>query len=128
MADLEVTIKTSYNTALSKNVWHGINSKSKKKIYSNPKTQAEIDAIAWELKSVKAQSLDWDSKRKIRVDVYVYRPNMDADIQNFINPICDGVKDGINVDDNVYVGSWDWELVDKGEERIIITVSQRQSV
>ncbi len=121
---IRVTIETKYNANLSKNSWHGVNTKSKKKIYSNPKTQSEIDAIAWELKSQKAQLLGWDKDRKIYVDVMVYRPDMKADVQNFLNPICDGVKYGINIDDNVYAGSWDWQLVKKGEERIVIDVWQ----
>lgn len=117
-------IETKYSTALSKNVWHGINPMSKKKIYSNSKTQVEIDAISWELKQVRAQDLDWDSERKIKVNIMIYRSNLKADPQNFVDTICDGVKYGINVDDNVYAGSWDWELVQKGDERIIIAVSQ----
>lgn len=121
---LSVTIETAYNSALSKNVWHGVNTKSKKKIYSNPKTQAEIDAISWELKRVRAQDLDWDDQRKIRVDIMIYRSNLKLDPQNVVDTICDGVKAGINVDDNIYSGSWDWELVKKGKERIVITISQ----
>lgn len=124
--NLSVTIETKYSTFLSKNLWHGVNTKSKKKIYSNPKTQAEIDAISWELKRVRAQDLAWDGKRKIRVDIMIYRPNLKLDPQNTVDTICDGVKMGIDVDDNVYSGSWDWELVKKGEERIVITVSQEK--
>lgn len=60
---------------------------------------------------------------KIYVDIMVYRPDMRTDPVNFVDMICDAVKRGIGIDDNIYAGKWDWELVDPPGE-IVITVRQ----
>ncbi len=113
---MKASITIPYNTVLSKNVmWRH----AKGRTYLNPATKAEIDAIAWELKGGA-----W-RKSKLFVDIMIYRPDMRSDPVNFLDAIIDGIKVATGVDDNLYSGSWDWEL-DKENPRITITISQEE--
>ena len=114
------TIIIPYNVKLSKNVmWKHIRGGG---VYLNPDTKAEIEAIAWELKS---RGGDWQ-KRKLYVHIMVYRPDMRLDPVNVLDAIIDGVKVATGIDDRYYSGSWDWELVNEKDKRIEITISQEE--
>ncbi len=63
---------------------------------------------------------------KIWIHIMVYKPDMRLDAINVLGMICDGIKRGIKVDDNVFSAVVDWELVAKGSERIEIRVEQEQ--
>ena len=65
---------------------------------------------------------------KTWVKIMVFRPDLRADPVNFLDMIVDGIKVGIGIDDNLYSGLWDWELVDEKEKRIEITVEQEEEV
>lgn len=113
---MQVSITIPYISCLSKNqMWK----KDKNgKIYLNPATAAEMDAIAMQL-----PSYDWQPKVKVHVEIMVYRPNFYMDPPNFVDTIVDAVKVGIGVDDRYFAGKWDYEL-DKLNPRIEITVRQ----
>ena len=111
-------ITIPYNIALSKNAMHGLGGG---KLYLNPETKAEMDAIAYLIRPPFYGYTFTDAK--IYVRIMVYRPDMRGDAQNFVDAICDGIKVGIGRDDNVFAVSVDWEL-DPDNPRIEIEVEQ----
>ena len=65
----------------------------------------------------------FDPKRKVSVDLVVFKPNGRSDSQNFLKGCLDSVARAIKVNDSMFEGSWRWEI-DKDDPRIKIFVSQ----
>lgn len=68
----------------------------------------------------------WDLENKrVVVDFTFYRSPKQSrtDTQNFLEPLCDGIKYALRIDDVFYVGSWDWVLTEK-EPKFVVRVSQ----
>lgn len=64
---------------------------------------------------------------KVWIDIFVEKPNHRGDATNFVDMICDAVKDAIGVDDRWYaLRRLDWAIVKK-DPRIIVGVGQEIS-
>lgn len=61
---------------------------------------------------------------KVWIDIFVEKPSHRGDATNFIDLICDAVKDAIGVDDRWYsIRRLDWSIVKK-DPRLIVGVGQ----
>lgn len=61
-------------------------------------------------------------KTKTRVTIFVHRPDLRGDTQNFVKGILDAVAGAIGVDDRYFAHSVDWEMSKKGT--IVVEVTQ----
>ena len=121
---MKATVEWQYSAALSKNKLYN---QGDQKLGPTAAASVEMNAITWLLRGeVNQHGLKFtaDEDNRIQVTIKVYRPTKHADAQNFETAICDAIKLGIHVDDNMYdvktVG-----LLDKGKPRFEITVEQR---
>ncbi|MED3732536.1 hypothetical protein [Geobacillus stearothermophilus] len=63
---------------------------------------------------------------KVWIDIFIQKPNHRFDAINFIDFICDAIKEAINVDDRWFcIRRVDWEIV-KDDPKIFIGISQAQ--
>lgn len=141
---MRIEIRHAYDSKLSKNEQHAFIPVGKKNpwdglpgVPAEPQKQrmvvnkasavalmAGIEKVArGECTRVRQKTGEEFERHKIYVDIMVYRPDMRTDPVNFVDMICDAVKRGIGIDDNIYAGSWDWELVE-GKGEIVIVVRQ----
>ena len=135
---MRIEFEFPYDTRLSKNVWHVITGASGNKWDAfvdepAPKGRAVINApVATKLMGdVQLMARGQVNKYELEfkpiktwVHIKVFKPDMKLDPCNVIGMIVDGIKRGIGIDDNLYAGSWDWELVTDESERIEIVVEQ----
>lgn len=143
MAKIQISFEFPYDIKLSKNEWHVFTGATKNQWDGLPGVPVEkrrsavvntatatalmggVERLARGQCVLLKRNHDREFEpRKIWVRVMVYRPDMRGDPVNFLGMLCDGIKRGIRVDDNVFSGSWDWELVTDGSERIEIIVEQ----
>ena len=99
-----------YNPNLSKNKRYAFyKSKHKNKDHLNAQ-----NIVKWEY--IKAAKFFPEPKKgKFWVGYTWYRKTMRGDVINFLNPICDAIKECLSFDDNYFCVSFiDWEL-DKNE-------------
>lgn len=88
----------------------------------NPKYVMAKSLVAWELRRQLSKTKETFEKRKIWVKILVVKANLRGDGHNLIEGVCDAIKTEIKIDDNVYSGSWDWDL--GKDEKLIIEISQ----
>ena len=88
------------------------------KAYRDLKSQMVIVA-AFSLARAKAKF----KKSRVNVHIFVYRPDMRSDCQNYIKPIFDAVSEAIGIDDRWFGGSLDWSI-NKANPRFSIEVVQ----
>jgi hypothetical protein len=81
---------------------------------------AAQNIIAYKVKSAML-NMPMPKKEKIKIDIFVSKPNMRSDPANYIDGALDAIKKVIGVDDNYYCGSWDW-TVDKLNNYIKIKI------
>lgn len=137
---LKIAFEFPYDVRLSKNEWHvytgrqkgnpwdafvGEEVKGGSPVANNPIATKLMGDITRMARGACVEGKVVFNPGKVWVHVMVYRPDFMADPVNFIGMIVDGIKRGIGVDDNVYSGSWDWE-VDKLKPRIEIRVEQTE--
>lgn len=105
---MKIKFKHPYDINFSKNSWHSVSGQGK--IYTNTPTQRLMDGISMlTLGECNRQRIRFKPK-KTWVRIMVYRPDMLADPINFLDVICDGIKVGLGIDDNLFAATVDWEL------------------
>ncbi len=63
-------------------------------------------------------------QNKVWIDILVQKPNQKGDAINFLDLICDAVKDAIGVDDRWYcIRRLDWQIV-KNDPKIFVGIGQ----
>lgn len=113
----KITFEYPYTPQLSKNKRYAFRGSKKK----NPLHQAAQDEVSLLFKAAMRNN-DIPLKRKIWIGYTWHRENMRGDITNFLNPICDAIKECLTFDDNWFsVSMLDWEI-DKENPRFEITV------
>lgn len=118
---MKISIAHPYDVAFSKNEWHAVSGEGK--IYNNASANALMRGIFMLVRGeCNRYRLQFKSK-KTWVRIVVYRPDMRVDPINFLGMICDGVKRGLGIDDNLFAGSVDWKLLPESPE-IIIEIEQ----
>ena len=67
-------------------------------------------------------------QNKLWIDIYVQKPRQNGDAVNFVDMVCDAVKDAIPLDDRWYsIRSVDWQIV-KHEPMIFVGVGQETGI
>jgi hypothetical protein len=67
-------------------------------------------------------------QNKVWLDIFVQKPNHRGDAANFIDLICDAIKEAIGVDDRWFsIRRVDWEIV-KNDPQIFICVGQENAL
>ena len=120
----KINICHDYDMAFSKNQWHSVSGAGK--LFNNDATQRLMDGIAMLVRGERnKQGCTFIKGVKTWVRIKVYRPDMRGDPINFMDVICDGVKVGLGIDDNVYAVEVDWEL-EPGNPGITVEVEQER--
>jgi hypothetical protein len=114
---LTVSFTIPYMPELSKNRRYAFRG-SKRKSPAHFKAQRLITLI---LNRKLALAHFKPSNAKLWVDIVLFKPTIQADASNFINPINDAIVNATGIDDKYYAGSYDWEI-DKKNPRIEIKV------
>jgi Holliday junction resolvase RusA-like endonuclease len=115
---VRLVVELPYSAAWSKNImWRH----SKGKTFLNEESKVLRDKLA---AFIKLRRLPWRARKKTHIYIDVHRSDMRADVQNFIDLICDAVSAGTGVGDNYFAGAWEWEKVPKGQEKIILEILQ----
>ncbi len=119
---MKIEFTHDYDINFSKNQWHSVSGLGK--LFNNTPTQRLMDGIAMLVRGeCNRQGIRFKSKKTV-VRIMVYRPDMRADPINFLDVICDGVKVGLGIDDNLFAAVVDWEL-EPGNPGIVIEVEQK---
>lgn len=67
-------------------------------------------------------------QNKLWIDIYVQKPRQNGDAVNFVDMVCDAVKDAIPLDDRWYsIRSVDWQIV-KHEPMIFVGIGQETDI
>lgn len=67
-------------------------------------------------------------QNKLWIDIFVQKPNHKGDAVNFVDTICDAVKEAVGVDDRWFaLRSVDWQIV-KDDPRIYVGLGQESAV
>lgn len=90
--------------------------------YRRKDSKAAQDELAFLVRT----SGRWVTAR-IHVDILVVMPRFLSDAVNYVDTICDAVRDGTGVDDKWFSCSVDWD-VDKERARIEVRLSQEETV
>lgn len=65
-------------------------------------------------------------QNKLWIDMFVQKPTHRGDAANFVDMVCDAVKDGIGLDDRWFsIREVDWEIVKK-DPKLFIGFGQRE--
>lgn len=125
---MKATIRIAYETALSKNRTHGY---GRGRVWR----KGDTDKAMWDISILLKPPFygyKW-THEKIYVSIMAHRPDMRGDMQNFVDSVCDAVRDaikgmavnqGLKLDDNIFaIGGVDW-VVDKDDPHLLITVEQ----
>ena len=120
-----IKLVVDHNPSLSKNARYvGFRSKHK-----NPAHLAAQNEIAWLFKKALLEGHHAIKKQKLWIGIYWYRKNMVGDIQNFINPICDAIKQCLTFDDNwMAISIADWEIDTSNHPRLEIEVMYDENI
>jgi len=118
---VSLEVPHEYDTAFSKNQWHGLTGGGK--MFNNTTTQRLMDGISMLVRGERNKLGVRIQQKKTWVKIMVYRPDMKSDPINFLDVIADGVKAGLGIDDNLFAAVVDWEL-DPGNPGIVIKVEQ----
>jgi len=116
---MQITFITPYTDHLNINrAWrrHGTHT------YLRPEAKAAKQSVGYACMIANAGK-QWQSKKKVFVDIMFYRPDMRSDPANFVKLILDSIKDVIGVGDNWYEHSMRW-VKDKNDPRFEITITQ----
>ncbi len=142
---VEIQFTFPYDPRLSKNDWHVYTSSASKSQWEGlpgvPVTKRRRAVVNTESANKLMEGIERVSRgecvllerkgfkflpHKIWIHIMVYKPDMRLDAINVLGMMADGIKRGIQVDDNVFSAVVDWELVAKGSEVIEIRVEQEQ--
>lgn len=117
-----VTAAVTYSSALSKNARIGYSYRGK--IYIRKEAKAAEAVLHRELTSaIKAAKIKF-YQNKVYLEVFVFKARSNTDAVNFIDVMCDVVKDVIKVDDRWFsIKSLDWDI-DRKNPRIIVRIFQ----
>ena len=67
-------------------------------------------------------------QNKLWIDIYVQKPNHKGDATNFLDMVCDAVKDAIPLDDRWYSVRWiDWQIC-KSDPMLYVGVGQDTNI
>lgn len=89
-----------------------------------PEFRSAVEAIFYKVKITKNKNnVKFIDKKKVTIDFLHYRKKHNSDAHNFIEGICDAIKDAIEVDDRYYKVISDYEI-DKENPRFEITITQ----
>lgn len=68
------------------------------------------------------------ASNKLWIDMYIQKPNMRGDAVNFVDMICDAVKDAVLLDDRWFsIRSVDWQIA-KNDPMIFVGIGQESAV
>ena len=92
--------------------------------FHNQKAYKDLkDQMVLVAKSARTRAKANFKEARLTVHVFVYRPDMRSDCQNYIKPIFDAVSEAIGIDDRWFGGSLDWSI-SKENPRFSIEVTQ----
>lgn len=116
----KVSVSVPFDWAASKN--HLFTLRRQGHVALRQEGRAFRDALAYTIKS--AMTGQKVVQNKVWIDIFIQKPNQRGDAANFVDVICDAIKDAIGVDDRWYsIRRLDWQIV-KDDPRIFVGIGQ----
>lgn len=120
---MKIELRTPFSFDYSKNKTWGHNRRGFK--YIRNEARRIRDNLLVELKNQVGKKKF--EKRKVYITLLIVKPTMRGDCINFIDSICDVIKKAIEIDDNMFALSVDWEI-NKDKPYINIVIEQTDPI
>jgi len=119
---IKFTVPLDWN--LSKNRANKISTRGGKiRSYKNPlhkKLQDDIELLV----KLEKNKIGWSpKKKKLWILISLFKKGNTGDVANLVDPLMDGIKKGLQLDDTWYAPLTDWTIVDQEEQRVEIYIS-----
>lgn len=117
-----IGVAIPFDYSLSKNhIW---SLRSKGHVYLRQEARKAREYIAWMIKDALNKSKRKLVQAKLWIDIFIQKPDHRGDAVNFLDLICDAIKDATGLDDKWYcIRRLDWQIV-KEKPLIYIGISQ----
>jgi hypothetical protein len=118
-----VRVSVPFDWSASKN--HMFTARKFGHVALKAESRAYRDAIGYTIKS--AMRNQRVVQNKVWIDIFIQKPNQRGDAANFVDLICDAIKEAIGIDDRWFsIRRLDWQIV-KDNPRIFIGIGQDTS-